>query len=475
MDAVPKPSADLPAANERFLETCQQQAIARARAEELHRRGLEADGNQFRREQHEWRTRRTQEESRLRQRAKELERRERALEQARRKLEQRLQDDHAQRRQRLAELEELDGRVKNQRAALSALKLEAGRLEDELWEKPTAPSPFDPNRSPRLLEAFTRLAADLHDEARRLIEVQASLGERNQLWQTELDTLARTAALERDDLQHRAKDLTPREEALVRRELDLSVRQAELDRQARGLQGREARLTLFRGAFQCERNRLVALVKARSVANREQRRLLQHLQQAWIKNHRRELERYQRQQDQCEQARRHCLELAARLEKRLEDLQQRERLLVEKDLVVTQAQHQLIAQDARPAQAEQELARRQKHWARVALRPARRIKKHHDELQRRAENLERLRLELRRQRNEVEGRRAESLRLAEQLGQQEADLAAERSHWRNLLSGLEQERKHLEQRIRDLEQQLDTLAHALVNAEEVKPPTALAA
>jgi hypothetical protein len=454
---------------------------------ELSRRQLEASWSQLRREQQEWRERRQQEEAELQARGARLEQRESAVRQASAELEAKYRHDEAARQTLAREFDGLDRRIRNYRDRLATLRAEAARLEATVSLGSMTPAlpgpspsvatacPAQPEYQGDLPALFGKVAEDLMDQHRQITEHWQAARAIRRAWAREWDAALAELARRETDLHRREEGVRPREQALFLAEQALQRHAGDLARQQRQLECWEARLAQQQSVFRCGQGQLVEVVKARVGAARERFQAATRLLEQWGGERRLESERYRHMLAAGEAARQDHDRLREKFRQRLAALGGRWRRLLERELIVREAEQCLIAQQPDPVSLEKELERKRRHWERLAHRPVLRLRSHQRRVERQARELEGLHFQLAEGRRLVEEQKAECAQLQLGLEAQLARLNAERIDWKHELEAGRAERAKLQQHVADLQRQLERLASYLVDPNRPDPPLAAAA
>jgi len=375
---------------------------------------------------------------------------------------------------RRRELDGLDARVQNQRRKLAALQDESVKLESAVTaELPTAelaetrPAILLPWAATRLVGDLRIALADVADQQQIVADQQDQMSEVKRTWladwQSSLAALARREA----ELNQREETLTERELDVTRREQHVRTRNADLIRREQSLTCQEIRYATGQSRERGERGRMVAMVRSRAAVNRARAAYLARMQQRWERERQEHLAQYQDMRSACESDRHDLMKLRQMLQKKQAELSNRARYLLERELVVTQAQQQLIADDPNPAAAEQELQCRLTQLQEIVERPLRGLDKQEKELDARHAELEQFRAALLDDQRWLEEEKCRRLELQRRMQLDHANLEAARTRWQQRLRGLRGQRNHLLGQVRELKEQLERMS-VMMMGEEVQ-------
>lgn len=461
-------------AGERLALQRQQQQLAAQ--EELHRRQLEASWQQLRAEQHAWRQDCLRREAELAARSQTLGHHQALLESAQADWEQRSHELQCLQQRHQAELAGVQNRIQHLRTVLARLQTERNQIEERLTPcvitlHRTAPAGISETAAADRLE---HLICDLKDEAARLARFHDSLLKLREAWQQEWDRAEAALAEREADLQQREQALKERHQMLRDWMLQLHRQREELQQRSQQVLSTEARLLRQRSELQCERGRLLALLRARAAAARSRLRLALALREQAVDLSLEYAARQQllaeREQDQARQ----CLDQQRRLERRQSWLDERERELAAKELALFHAEQQLLARDPDPEGAAAELERRFQHFLWLAQRPLRGLEQREAELAELHDQLEAFRHRL----------LTEEQQLARERAELEARFAAQarrrilwdisRTRVRQEVTALRLENQRLREHLEELREQLERLALVLLETPPTQPGATLA-
>ncbi|HEY7331007.1 MAG TPA: hypothetical protein VH592_25445 [Gemmataceae bacterium] len=336
---------------------------------ELGRRQLQDEWQQLGLAQQQWEACLNQEQAERARRLRELDRRTQELSGVEQKLaEQRRAAEQIQLHLQ-KEAEGLETRICNQR-----LKL----LDCKKQEPVTLPSPLGGEgrgekascspalRDPDVPRVLARLAGDLADQRRHLLEQWQCLLELHEMWGPEHAAIVaqfETAARELVLVEER---LTEREQVLAAGEQDLSQRQQTLLDVRCSLEAWQARLTARETFLDNERVMLLADLRAREEIAESQTRRLEEIRQRRARRRSQEIEELRVVRSQHEQMRRDYALLWQECQERRAQLIREQRQFAAKALALEQFRQELLGRTADTPGADKRLERlRRRHLARI--------------------------------------------------------------------------------------------------------------
>jgi hypothetical protein len=442
---------------------------------ELGRRQLQDEWQQLGMAQQQWETCLNQEQSERTRRLRELEQRESVVSASEQNL-----CEHRQRAEQLQlhlrkEAEGLESRIRNQRLKLqdqeqqlkdAASRQPKGELDAE--PQPTVVVRLRDLNVPRVL---ARLADNLADQRRHLLDQWHSLVELHEAWEPE-----RSAIL--THFEAAARELVLVEQRLTTRERSLSVGETELRRCQQtlfevraALEAWQARLTARETFLDNERVMLLADVRAREESAEAQMQRLEDMRQRRARRRGQEIEELRIVRENHEQLRRDYALLWQECQDRRAQLIRQERELSAKALALEQFRYELLQQVEDTPESDKRLRCLERH------------------------NLARLRAEERELKRERAALMAETKRLdrrAVHLLEQEEALVARHEDWmkqvadwedrRAATDALEQRRQHElrhwqllheqdERQLTELRDEIERIARLLLDeAEALAPP-----
>jgi fused signal recognition particle receptor len=456
---------------------------------ELQRRQLQASWSDLKREQHDWQQRLAAERSILdRQQQLIAERQqgvlfsEQAVQQERVLQEATLQDQRQ-------ELGRLEMRISNWRQKLDGLRGEAALLEAALCMPPAAPAQpkagaevNDPIPTPQafseqqqLISLLVQTATGLLDEARRMEEHQGRLLEVRSTWQDEWDSMLNHLSCREEELRTREERFRPREDSLRQREQYLEARLASWGRQHLELRSRETRLGQRQRALLIQRARLSDSLRSRKLALRRRRLMVLELQETWQQLRREEVGRLLHARTGCERARQEYLTGREQVRRRAQAVDDRERQLLQRELVVAQVEQRLIIQDPDPTGAQHVLDRLRAAWDQAVARQLQATRNREEELARRAGQLENFRDKLLAERQTLEELRLTLTTSQAEFTTERVSLTTACQDLQGELERLQVDHDHLQQRVRAQEANLEQLSMLLLDHRDEPPTLALVA
>ncbi len=202
---------------------------------------------------------------------------------------------------------------------------------------------------------LARLAEDLADHRRCLLERWQQLVHVQRAWQEERETLV-------DDLDQAGQHFDAREQGLERWQHELELahaalrqRQEELVQQRSSLEGRQAQLAAREAALAAERGLLLAEVRAREEIAAGLQERLATLKQKWAARRRKELENLKAVRARCAEARRHYVALWRQCLERRAAVARQQRELAVRMLAMEKWRLEVLARAANAPAAEKRL------------------------------------------------------------------------------------------------------------------------
>lgn len=453
---------------------------------ELQRRQLQAGWTDLRKEQQTWQERMTVEGAALARQQEVMAQKQQAVHMGEQALVQERALQEATLLGQRQELGHLEMRIVNWRTQLDGLRGEAALLEAALCHPPPslldgakeskAPSspaepvavPATPREQAQLIELIVQISTGLADQARRLEEHQDRLLELREAWRTTWDvSLAHLAARE-EDLAKRELQLRPREVIVEAAELETLKREMMLTRHEQQLCCREVRLEQRRRALQDRRRHMQEAVKSRNVALRRRHQMVRRLRQDWLELRTREGARVLEARTACDRARHEYLTAKESFRRRQQGLDERERRLLQRELVVTQIEQRLVAQDQDPIAAQRVLDRLRGAWEKLVANQLRALARHEADLTRRAGHLDDFRGKLLNERAAIEEQRRTLATTQIDTASERDQLETQRHRLAAELRQLRSDRDLLKQRVRNQEKHLEQLTLFLLG-RQVEP------
>ncbi|HEY7424536.1 MAG TPA: FHA domain-containing protein [Gemmataceae bacterium] len=338
---------------------------------ELGRRQLQDEWQQLGLAQQQWEACLNQEQAERTMRLRELDRRAETLATADRALaEQRQLAEQLQINLR-KETEGLDTRIRNQRLKLLEQEKQLSQPRADVAESPppvetSMPAPVIHRRQPEVPRVLARLADDLTDQRRHLLEQWQRLLEVLEAWDPERAAIVvqfETAA--RELVQHEQR-IADREQVLAAGEADLRRRQHALFEVRCSLEAWQARLTARETFLDNARVMLLADVRAREEVAEAQVQRLEEMRQRRIRRRSQEIEELRVARAQHEQMRRDYALLWQECQERRAELIREHRELSAKALALEQFRQELLRRAADTPGADKRLERlRRRDLARI--------------------------------------------------------------------------------------------------------------
>src|SRR5262249_13292778 len=152
-------------------------------------------------------------------------------------------------------------------------------------------------------------------------------------------------------------------------------RAAEISRRQNHLESYTARQAACAAAWEGERHRLLAGLRAREELAEQSLAALSELRERWGKRRQRQVCRWRSQRDVCEKLRRETETLRQEWSRASTLLAQEQRATAERALALEQYRQQCIARAVHPKAAEKRLERLRRRWAALAVSAERRLTK----------------------------------------------------------------------------------------------------
>lgn len=391
---------------------------------ELGRRKLQDEWQQLGLAQQQWEACLNQEQAERTMRLRDLDRRAASLAAAERAVhEQRQLGEQCQLKLR-KETEGLDTRIRNQRLKL----LEQEQQRNALSVDPTIPPasvdatvlvPAMRRPDPEVPRVLARLAGDLSDQRRHLLEQWRHLLEVIDAWNPERGSVvAQFETAARELVQHEQR-ISAREQVLIAGEADLRRRQQALFEVRCSLEAWQARLTARETFLDNERVMLLADVKAREEVAESQTQRLEEMRQRRVRRRSQEIEELRVARSQHEQMRRDYVLLWQECQERRAELIHEHREMAAKALALEQFRQELLRRAADTPGADKRLERlRRRNLARIQAEER----------------------DLRRERAALLGETRRLDRRAARLGEQEETLVAQHEEWMRQVAEWEDQR-----------------------------------
>lgn len=339
---------------------------------ELGRRQLQEEWQQLGLAQQHWESCLNLEQTERTHRLRELDRRTKELSAA----EQRLSDQRRTAEQLQLQLRKeaggLESRICNQRLKLLEHKKQ---WNDQASKQPAASGSSQPSEAPLVVprsrgtdvpRVLARLAGDLTDQRRHLLEQWQCLLELQELWGPERSAVIAQFEAAACELVMVEQRLTEREQVLAAGETDLHLRQNALCDVRCSLEAWQARLTARETFLDNERVMLLADVRAREEIAESQARRLEEIRQRRARRRSQEIEELRAARNQHEQMRRDYALLWQECQHRREELIREQRELAAKSLALEQFRQELLGRTTDTPGADKRLERlRRRNLARL--------------------------------------------------------------------------------------------------------------
>jgi hypothetical protein len=446
---------------------------------ELRRRQIQDEWQQLGLAQQQWEACLYQEQAERTHRLRELDRRAQELSATEQKLAQQRRAAEQLQLQLRKEAEGLETRICNRRLKL----LEHEKQWNEMASKqPTVSGKSEPSdaplvvsrsRGPDVPRVLARLAGDLTDQRRHLLEQWQCLLELHETWGPERSAILAQFEAAARELVMVEQRLTEREQALEAGEADLLLRQQALWDVRCSLEAWQARLTARETFLDNERVMLLADVRAREAIAESQARRLEEIRQRRARRRSQEIEELRAARSQHEQMRRDYALLWQECQDRRAELVREQRELAAKALALEQFRQELLGRTADTPGADKRLERlRRRNLARI---------------QAEERNLQRERAALRGETKRLDIRDAHLIEQEEKLLAQHEDWMKHVADWEDrqaAAAALEQHRQEElrhwqllherdERQLIELRQEIERIAGMLLEeSETVKTPLA---
>jgi hypothetical protein len=433
---------------------------------ELGRRKLRDGWDELHRAQKQWEERRGHEHAELRRRAREQSEAERGLAEQWQQWEETC-------RALEAEALGLESRVRNLRRKVQEQEDEAQRRG--LVPPATTPAPAEApvagaRPQPELgaegrerLAALETLAEELADQRLHLIEQAARLVWAREEWRAEI--AAALADLEEAGrrLRERETQIEPRDRALADAEADLRRRGESAAQLQAQLDGWQARLTTREASWEADREGLLAEVRSREEAARQQAEALAQLRRRWAQRRKKEVTALRGELERCGAARRQYAALWEECLNHGAVLEQQQRALAERTLALEQYRLEVIGRAPDSAAAEKRLERLRRRCAAPTAAARRNIDHQRQALGAEAKRLQALAQRLDKQADSLAVRETDLSRqlAAWETGKVGAD--ADRARLHADLEALTARRAHREREAQALRDEVERLARLLID------------
>lgn len=452
---------------------------------ELGRRQLQADRDELHRQQRQWLENQVREQAELQNLKNSLEQRDQALTATERHQAEQQRHLETRRTHLERDAEGLENRVRSLRQKLVELQQEQARLETAIRppeaipaatpaasQAPSVPMPLEleslrfrlQERETDLQHRLTELetmSAELADQrvllaeqCERLVQARAEWDQERQSAVTDLQGLG-------GRLEDQARLLTQREESLIAAESSLRQRSDEITRLQNQLEAWRARLTTQAASWDGERDRLLATLQQREQTVGQQETTLAASRQRWDERRRRFLTRLRRDRATCEELRQEWAALRLECWQRRTHLEQEERKLAEKTLVLEQYHQEFVVQSGNPRVAEKRMERLRRRWAALNVTAERNLMKERVTLERELARLEERSRHLHLEAESVAALRAELAEKQAAWELQSQETQREQEKTQQYLRSLLTQRDCYEQQVEKLRDEVERLARML--------------
>jgi chromosome segregation ATPase len=405
---------------------------------ELGRRQLRDAWSKVKLAQQQWRQRRGKERATLKLRARELEQTELKLAEGQDLLRRETATWQARRQTLEAEVAGLESRVQNQREKIRQQDQEILRREvvppqsaDQPARSPEGAVGNQETRPPaagatnavehrpgglsvagaaeakdslqRRVRALEKLAAELADQRRQLVEQWHRLATRQRQWESDREQAASALEAIVARVLRQEQTLANRERTADALEVGLRQKQDELVKLRQSLVGWRARLEAREAAWQGERSHLLLELRQREEVAGNHLNALVETRQTWAKRRRTELERLRREREVCEHQRQQLSVLRQEFVRRTGALEEHKRILAEKALALEQVRRDCLTKAEDAPAAERKIERLRRRWLTQNTLAIRAIANERKGLQEELTRLEARHVELERRAEEVAG------------------------------------------------------------------------
>jgi pSer/pThr/pTyr-binding forkhead associated (FHA) protein len=471
---------------EREAEALQREGVQLMQAQlrfngevELGRRRLQEEWQQLGLAQQQWEDCLNQEQAERAMRLRQLDRRAAGLTAAEEMLAARRRVAEQLHLNLRKEAEGLETRICNQRLKL----LQHEKQLSEVASKPTveetaaqpAPVLVPPRRDPDVPRVLGRLAGDLADQRRHLLEQWQCLLEMHEMWQPERSAIVAQFEMAARELVLIEQRLASREQALDAGESDLRRRQQALLEVRCALEAWQARLTARETFIDNERMMLLADVRAREEMAEAQVQRLEEIRRQRLRRRSQEIEELRVARAQHEQMRRDYALLWQECHDRRAELIGEHRELAAKALALEQFRQELLGRAADSPGADKRLERlRRRNRARI---------------QSEERDLKRERAALMTETKRLDRRAARLIQREEALVNQHEDWMTQVADWEDRQAAAADLEQHRQQELRhwqllheqderqllELREEVERIARLLLEEGEPMPPVTQAA
>jgi chromosome segregation ATPase len=321
----------------------------------------------------------------------------------------------------------------------------------------------------RRLRALERLAEELADQRLQLAEQWEHLAQTQHRWQEARDSAAVELEALTAGLPERERALGAREQRLEGAECDLRRRHEEAALLRQHLEARQARLRVREEAWEAERDRLLAALRAREALTEQLQTTLGELRQRLARRHRQELDRLCGERAACERARKEWVALREDWWRRHTALEDKRRGLAEKELALERYHQEVLTGTEDAAAAERVVERLRRRVARLHENAVRATAERRRKLAVEAAHLEARFEALHKQTEAVTQREASLAEQQAALEHREALVRGQQVRAGQEMQRLRVQRDRYEQQTCELREELERLARLLLNEPAMSP------
>jgi hypothetical protein len=388
----------------------------------------------------------------------------------------------------------LEQRIESYRRKLLVVKQDAGRLPHdarcgntvgEVANSPVKPRGEETESSiasdslnlpfPGALESIEKLADELIDQRLLLTEQCQHLALAENRWRLEQQSIVAGLQAGALRLQAGEQSTQSREQALEIAEQGVRQEADELAQARRYFESGKARWTVEMAAWEGERGRILAGVRAREAALAQQERILTDLRERWDSRRRRQVTWLRGQQTACGELLRRCFAEHSQLLESQSTLQTQQRAVAERALALEQLRQEAVSAASNPAAAEKRLEQLRKHWSSLAQKSKQLLAKERQYLETEADRLEGQAHQLQQQVLELTSHEA-ALSGKQALREQEhATHEALQAKWRQELQSLRSQQDHYEEQVAKVREEFEHVVHLLLEDSDHQPRTTVQA
>jgi hypothetical protein len=374
----------------------------------LARHRLNEGWDELRQARQRWRRRRGNEHAVLRVRADEIEQAAAQLEHVRQQLRTEQESWRAARAALEVEVDGLNQRAVNQRQALARLEEQFRLLQQSRQPSGEAHTPSNvtpqgsaearrveclpheslPHEHAAAIAELEALAGALADQRLLLLEGWERLARVHADWHQERQQLAAELETLGGRLLEQDLSLQAREQVCVQTETALGERHEQWLRDHRQVVAWRARLRADEETWQREKNRILAECRHKQAVAEQQMAALAELRQRWHRRRKLEVEQLRSERETLESFRKEFARLRQELATRAVQLEEDQRILIEKTLAVEQFRNETTTSAANPEEAEHRLDLLRRRWIMHNAVTIRAVRRQRSALQRELQTLE---------------------------------------------------------------------------------------